>query len=162
MSLEDEVITARKRVSRDGYDMSFGELASVYENNELFIQPEYQRLRVWDETQKTRFIESVLLNIPIPPIFVFASRDGKWELVDGLQRVSTILEFMGVLREVNGTSVEPFVCGGTSLLPSLDGNSGSVSGVFFHRRFMAVTVKLGTSHSRGCFALDKANERLYA
>ncbi|MFT4079166.1 DUF262 domain-containing protein [Rhodomicrobium sp.] len=127
MSLENEVITARKRVSRDGYDMSFGELASVYENNELFIQPEYQRLRVWDETQKTRFIESVLLNIPIPPIFVFASRDGKWELVDGLQRVSTIFEFMGVLREVNGAAVKPFVCGGTSLLPSLDGNSWSGS-----------------------------------
>jgi hypothetical protein len=126
MALEDEVTSARKRVSRDGYDMSFGELTSLYETGELFIQPEYQRLRVWDETQKTRFIESVLLNIPIPPIFVFADRDGKWELVDGLQRVSTILEFMGTLKEPDGKSVEPFICEGTSLLPSLAGKAWQV------------------------------------
>lgn len=50
MSLEEEVMTARKRVFRDGYDMSLGELTSLYERGELFIQPEYQRLRVWDET----------------------------------------------------------------------------------------------------------------
>jgi Protein of unknown function DUF262 len=123
MALEAEVQAARKRVSRDGYDMSIGELASLYERGELFIQPEYQRLRVWDETQKTRFIESVLLNIPIPPIFVFADKAGKWELVDGLQRISTILEFMGTLKEVDGEAVEPFVCEGTSLLPGLAGKS---------------------------------------
>ncbi len=120
MSLETEVAKARKRVSRDGYDMSLGELTTLYEKGELFIQPAYQLLRVSDETQKTRFIESVLLNIPTPPIFVFADKKGRWELVDGLQRISTILEFMGLLKE-DGGDVAPFVCEGTSLLPSLAG-----------------------------------------
>jgi hypothetical protein len=121
MSLENEVSTARKRIYRDGYDMSFGELASLYEKKELVIDPEYQRLFRWDATKKTRFIESLLLNIPIPPIFVFARKDGVWELVDGLQRVSTVLEFMGLLCDPDGELRESFICDGTTLLPSLEG-----------------------------------------
>ena len=87
MTIADEVSVARKRIFRDGYDISFGELVSLYEKNELIVQPEYQRLFRWDQTQKTRFIESLLLNIPIPPVFVFSDQKGRWELVDGLQRV---------------------------------------------------------------------------
>jgi hypothetical protein len=44
VSLEDEITAARKRIYRDGYDMSLGELASLYEKNELVVNPEYQRL----------------------------------------------------------------------------------------------------------------------
>lgn len=121
MSLPDEVATARKRIFRDGYDISFGELVSLYEKQELIIQPEYQRLFRWDQTQKTRFIESLLLNIPIPPIFVFSDENGRWELVDGLQRVSTVLEFMGLRKDADGNLVAPFACDGTTLLPSLKG-----------------------------------------
>jgi len=121
MPLPDEVATARKRIFRDGYDISFGELVSLYEKQELIIQPEYQRLFRWDQTQKTRFIESLLLNIPIPPIFVFSDEHGRWELVDGLQRVSTVLEFMGLRKDADGNLVAPFACDGTALLPSLKG-----------------------------------------
>lgn len=121
MSLPEEVATARKRIFRDGYDISFGELVSLYEKQELIIQPEYQRLFRWDQTQKTRFIESLLLNIPIPPIFVFSDENGRWELVDGLQRVSTVLEFMGLRKDADGNLVAPFACDGTALLPSLKG-----------------------------------------
>jgi uncharacterized protein with ParB-like and HNH nuclease domain len=102
MSLAEQVSLARKRTFRDGYDISFGELVSLYEKKELIVQPEYQRLFRWQPTQKTRFIESLLLNIPIPPIFVFSDKQGRWELVDGLQRVSTVLEFMGKLRDSEG------------------------------------------------------------
>jgi Protein of unknown function DUF262 len=119
MALADEVSAARKRIFRDGYDISFGELVSLYEKNELIIQPEYQRLFRWDQTQKTRFMESLLLNIPIPPIFVFSDSKGRWELVDGLQRVSTVLEFIGKLRDADGNVVAPFSCDGTGLIPSL-------------------------------------------
>ncbi|MER9333294.1 DUF262 domain-containing protein [Mesorhizobium sp. M0293] len=116
MPLAEEISSARKLIYRDGYDMSFGEISTLYEKDELVINPEYQRLFRWEETQKTRFIESLLLNIPIPPIFVFTRPNGKWELVDGLQRVSTLLQFLGILREEAS-----FVCDGTNLLPSLTG-----------------------------------------
>ncbi|PFK01335.1 hypothetical protein CN957_05425 [Bacillus cereus] len=79
--------------------MSYGEIMSMYERGEIIIQPEFQRLFRWSTYQKTRFIESILLGIPTPPIFVAEDDEGRWELVDGLQRISTILSFFGELKE---------------------------------------------------------------
>ncbi|MFN9321313.1 MAG: DUF262 domain-containing protein, partial [Chitinophagales bacterium] len=52
--------------------------------------PEYQRAFRWDNYKQTRFIESILLGIPVPPIFVAETKTATWELVDGLQRLSTL------------------------------------------------------------------------
>ena len=68
--LEQAVSDERRRLSSDRLDISFGELINLYKNDELIIRPEYQRLFRWSETQKTALIESILLSIPIPPIFV--------------------------------------------------------------------------------------------
>lgn len=119
MSLEKEIKTARKEIVSDGYDMSLGEVMNLYKDDELKINPEFQRLFRWDITRKTRFIESILLGIPIPPIFVFQDKDGNWELIDGLQRLSTILEFSGILKDPEGKKVEPSTLEGTKFLPSL-------------------------------------------
>lgn len=119
--LSEELKVARRRIVTDSYDMSIGEIASLYKNHELVIDPNYQRLFRWEETQKTRFIESLLLGIPIPPIFVFQRDTGVWELVDGLQRISTILQLTGDLCTADGALYEPLVLGGTFLLPSLAG-----------------------------------------
>jgi hypothetical protein len=118
-TLTEQIAVARRQVVSDGYDMSVGELVSLYKNNELVINPAFQRLFRWEESQKTRFIESLLLGIPIPPVFVFQQESGVWELVDGLQRVSTILELFGELRDSDGKPVEPLELGGTTLLPAL-------------------------------------------
>jgi len=119
--LADDLKAARKKVVTDGYEMSLGEVVSLYKSGELVIDPSYQRLFRWDESQKTRFIESLLLGIPIPPIFVFQRESGVWELIDGLQRVSTVLQLMGELKLPEGGLYEPLQLGGTNLLPSLDG-----------------------------------------
>ena len=42
-----------------------------------------------------------LIGIPIPPVFVYENEDGTWELIDGLQRISTVLEFMGTLADID-------------------------------------------------------------
>ncbi|NEX62483.1 DUF262 domain-containing protein [Noviherbaspirillum galbum] len=73
---------------------------NMFEDGDLFITPEYQRVFRWSKFQQTRFIESVILGIPIPPIFVAEDNKGKWEVVDGLQRISTILSFFGLLNEM--------------------------------------------------------------
>jgi len=121
MSLVDEIKAVRRTVVTDGYDMSLGEVASLYREGELKINPAFQRLFRWDAYQKTRFVESILLGIPVPPIFVFQTDDGKWELVDGLQRLSTIFEFMGILRGEDGELKPPSVLNRTKHLPSLAG-----------------------------------------
>ncbi|WP_086871471.1 DUF262 domain-containing protein [Kosakonia pseudosacchari] len=121
MSLLKELDEAKREIIKDGFDMSVGELIRIYEREEMVINPVYQRLYRWDESQKTRFIESLLLGIPIPPIFVFTSEDGRWEVIDGLQRLSTIFEFAGVLKDGDGKIKDFFIPSGTKALPSLDG-----------------------------------------
>lgn len=108
IDLEKEVSDERKRLSTDRMDISFGELINLYKNKELIIRPEYQRLFRWTLEQKTALIESILLSIPIPPIFVSEDKDGLWELVDGLQRVSTFISFFGEL-DTNVTDFQYFV-----------------------------------------------------
>jgi Protein of unknown function DUF262 len=119
MSLEEEIAIARKEIVSDGYDMSVGELINLYKDNEIKIQPEFQRLFRWKETRKTRFLESILLGLPLPPIFVYQGADGVWELIDGLQRVSTILEFVGLLKDADGRLMPAQPLEGTRFLPSL-------------------------------------------
>ena len=59
--IDQEIEEARNEIRTDKLDMSYGELANLYKSGELIIRPEYQRLFRWTPTQKTRFIESILL-----------------------------------------------------------------------------------------------------
>jgi hypothetical protein len=101
--------------------MSIGELLNLYRDNELDIHPEFQRFFRWTQTQKSRLIESLLLGIPIPSIFVSQRKDGVWDVIDGLQRLSTIFQFIGELRDETGAPVERLTLSGTRYLPSLEG-----------------------------------------
>jgi len=121
MNLEAEINKASQDIVKDGYEMSIGEILNLYRDEELIIDPEFQRYFRWDVTRKSRFIESLLLGIPIPPIFVFQNEDGVWELIDGLQRLSTIFEFVGMLKSPEGGIVESEPLEGTKMLPSLKG-----------------------------------------
>jgi hypothetical protein len=58
------------------------------------LSPSFQRKQVWDDTRKSRLIESLMLNIPLPMFYVAADEEGNWEVVDGLQRLSTIRDFI--------------------------------------------------------------------
>ena len=93
----------------------------MYERDELDIHPEFQRFYRWSDSQKAGLIESILLGIPLPPIFVSQRADGVWDVVDGLQRLSTIFQFMGILRDETGKLIEPLTLQGTKYLPSLKG-----------------------------------------
>lgn len=120
-SLEKEISEARRSISSDGYPMSVGELTNLYREGELKIRPEFQRFYRWSNTQKSRLVESILLGLPLPSIFVAQTEAGKWELVDGLQRISTILELQGELIGENGEKLPPLVLEATKYLPSLEG-----------------------------------------
>ncbi|MEN7644162.1 DUF262 domain-containing protein [Clostridioides difficile] len=85
----------------DSYPMSLSELISLYKENDINLKAEYQRVFKWTPEQKTKFIESLLLGLPIPPIFLYQGEDALWEVVDGIQRLSTIFEFVGILKDLN-------------------------------------------------------------
>jgi hypothetical protein len=119
MGLQEELDNRRKEIRTDSYSMSIGELINLYENKEIEIHPEFQRFFRWSQTQKTRFIESLLIGLPIPQVFVSQREDGVWDVVDGLQRLSTIYEFAGVLRDESGDVKSPLTLEGADSLPSL-------------------------------------------
>lgn len=120
-NLEKEIENARKTVHVDSYPMSIGELVNLYKEGDLNIQPEFQRIFRWNDWQRSQFIESILLGIPIPSIFVAQQHDGRWDVVDGLQRISTILQFLGLLKDEFGNPIAPLELQKTKYLPSLKG-----------------------------------------
>lgn len=91
--LQQELDEQRRKVDVDNYTITIRELLSMAERNELHRAPEYQRKFRWDQEAESRLIESLLLGLPVPNIFFATNLDGTWEVVDGLQRVSTLIHF---------------------------------------------------------------------
>ena len=93
MEIIDEVQKQKSQIQTDSYTMSLSELLNRWKDGDIFISPDYQRLFRWSIEQQTRFIESILLELPVPPIFLAQNEDSKFEVIDGLQRVSTLIKF---------------------------------------------------------------------
>jgi hypothetical protein len=121
MTLQKEIDNARKDIHTDSYAMSIGEIVNLYRDGELDVHPEFQRFFRWTDDQKTNLIESILLGIPLPSIFVFQRKDGVWDIIDGVQRISTILQLMGELKNEKSEVVRPLELSAAKYLPSLDG-----------------------------------------
>lgn len=114
-----------RSASTQALDLSFNELMDMWENAELDIKPDYQRLFRWTDQQQSRFIESLLLEMPVPPIFVIEEEAGKYQLIDGLQRISSYLHFRGKLSAPHldppiksGQALELIDC---DIVPELNG-----------------------------------------
>lgn len=90
-NVDSQIIKIRTK----SLDVSFNELYDMYQNEELTISPDYQRLFRWEEEKQSRFVESLILEMPVPPIFVIEADEGVYELIDGLQRISSYLHFRG-------------------------------------------------------------------
>ena len=76
-----------------GADFSFRELISQYEEGDL-VKPELQRNYVWDKSEASRFIDSILLGLPVPSIFLAKTPDGKMLIIDGYQRIMTVYDYV--------------------------------------------------------------------
>jgi len=68
-------------------------IPAMIESNDYKLNPEYQRRKRWDNERKSRLIESFIMNVPLPPIFLYETEYAKYEVMDGLQRLSTIYDF---------------------------------------------------------------------
>lgn len=79
-------------VSFWGADLSVRELVSICEDDGL-IKPELQRKYVWDKIKASKFIETILLGLPTPDIFL-AQAGGQKLIVDGYQRIATICDYV--------------------------------------------------------------------
>lgn len=162
-ALQKEIDIERSAIRTDGYLISIGELASMYRGGEIKIDPDFQRYFRWDQDRKTRFIESIILGIPIPSFFVSQRTDGVWELVDGLQRLSTVFELMGILKDSDGRIKPELRLVGTNYLPSLEGmqwdsgpdgfNFDTAQKLFIKRSKFDVKIVLKESDQKAKFEL---------
>jgi len=76
-----------------GADLSFRELISRYDENEL-VKPELQRHYVWDKSEASRFIDSILLGLPVPSIILAKTKNEKLLIIDGYQRIMTVRDYV--------------------------------------------------------------------
>lgn len=113
-NVDSQIIKIRTK----SLDVSFNELYDMYKNGELTISPDYQRLFRWEEEKQSRFVESLILEMPVPPIFVIETEDGVYELIDGLQRISSYLHFRG--EKLGNTEDSYLSLQGCDIVPDLN------------------------------------------
>lgn len=138
-----------KNVHTQSLDISFNELADMVTTHELDISPDYQRLFQWSEGARSRFIESLLLEMPVPPLYVVEEEDNRKLLIDGLQRLSSYLHFRGMLDapHLKPTPVkvgEKLVLQDCDIIKSLNGKTfddlGTALQIKLKRSFVRVEV----------------------
>ena len=94
-----ELNRQRRQVDFDTYDITVDELLRRVERGRIDVAPAYQRKFQWDTARQSALVESIFLGIPVPPLFMATNaglnQASNWEVVDGLQRVTTLVNFAG-------------------------------------------------------------------
>lgn len=93
--LADQLTEERRRVDFDSYDITVQQLLSMVSQHQIDVAPTYQRRFRWDAVRQSQLVESIFLGIPVPNLFMATNSNGTWEVVDGVQRLSTIVHFAG-------------------------------------------------------------------
>lgn len=121
--LLNELDQRSSQIRFEAIDFSAGELIRLHGDHEINIQPAFQRMFRWTQGQQSRLIESMLLGLPVPQIVLFQREDGVLELIDGLQRVSSIIRFITnrTPQEAQDDQEPTTNLTGCDILPSLNG-----------------------------------------
>jgi hypothetical protein len=83
------------------YDMTVRQLVDMVAGGEIEIAPDYQRRFIWDTERESELVESIYLGIPVPSLYMAANSDGTWEVVDGVQRLSTLTHFCAEAKNLS-------------------------------------------------------------
>ena len=102
-NLQGQLDVQRRTVDVDHFDITTRELVRMVEEKELERAPAYQRKFRWTEADESRLIESLFLGLPVPSVFVATNPNSTWEVVDGLQRLSTLVHFLSSSKNVLGS-----------------------------------------------------------
>lgn len=106
-----DLTTEERRLVTQPYDLGVQNISRDIEAGRISLSIEYQRKYVWDLAKASRLIESLLLNVPIPVLYFAEDETGTYEVIDGLQRLTTIKNFLE----------NEFALSGLSVLTELDG-----------------------------------------
>ena len=123
MEIEKDSETEKEDEVNDGslypYDPAYTDIEigedpfSIFEylrqldKERINIQPDFQRNQIWNDFQKSQFIESIILNFPLPPIYLNQTRDNKYIVIDGLQRTTALNDFYKGKYPLSGIKALP-------------------------------------------------------
>lgn len=129
---QEQIRTLRKEIDYNTRDYSIDFLIQQFRNDEFYIPDEYQRQYIWNNTDKNRFIESILLGLPIPLMFFSDTEDGRCEIIDGAQRTQAMEEFMS----------GDLVLSDLKKLTSLNGFSYNDVPAYFRKKFDKTNMRI--------------------
>lgn len=92
--INTELKEQRRSVGFDTYDITAKQLLDMVAEGQIHVAPDYQRHFVWKADRESALIESVFLGIPIPSLFMATNNDSSWECIDGLQRITSLVNFV--------------------------------------------------------------------
>ena len=137
----------KMKVDFNTYDLSVKELLSMVNDGLVNIAPDYQRQFRWDDERQSSLIESLFLGIPVPSLFMATNVDGTWELIDGVQRLSTMICFAGdeeVRQKVNAKHVVELKLKGLSKLNDFNGKTFKDLPIGVQNKFKLTSIKVTT------------------
>lgn len=126
--IREQLMNQKMKVDFNSYDFSIKEIVSMVNERLINISPDYQRHFRWGKVRQSQLIESFFLGIPVPNIFMATNADSSWELIDGVQRLSSIINFVGTYEErefidTNGDVSEPLRLEGLEKLTAFNGKT---------------------------------------
>lgn len=92
--MEEEILNDSKRVFTDKKDFPLSAIEDMFDDGDIVPQPDYQRDYVYDEIKASKLVESALMGIPIPTIYLCEEVDGVYSIIDGQQRMTSFVRFL--------------------------------------------------------------------
>lgn len=132
VAAEEQIRALRKEIDYNTRDYSIDFLIQQFRENEFYIPDEYQRQYIWNDADKNRFVESILLGLPIPLMFFSDTDDGRCEIIDGAQRTQAMEEFMS----------GDLVLSDLKKLTSLNGFSYNDIPAYFRKKFDKTNMRI--------------------
>jgi hypothetical protein len=133
---DEQIQEKKKQVDYDVREFSIEILVHKFKKKNIYVPP-YRPDFTWSLEKQSQFIESVILGIPIAPLFVVdvanpGDKGGKWEIIDGIQRVHTLTRF----------SENQLILNGLEMLTMLNGKKMEEMSGARQRRFLITTLRL--------------------
>lgn len=147
IDLQKQLMEQKMKVDFNTYDLSIKELMGMVSDGLINIAPEYQRQFRWDKERQSNLIESLFLGIPVPSLFMATNADGTWELIDGVQRVSTIISFAGTKEQqdkLNSPKVKELTLTGLKKLSDFNDKKFSDLPFDVQTKFKLTSIKVTT------------------
>jgi hypothetical protein len=105
--INDKYIAGEVRIVTEQARYPLDTINTMINSKKYELMPEFQRRHRWRDEKKSKLIESFIMNVPIPPVFLYENEFSHYEVMDGLQRITTICEFYSDGFQLTGLSLWP-------------------------------------------------------